>query len=181
MEQKIRRQYFNFIIVLHGIFLLFAPYCRLVTGIQQGEFSLPEWLAFCLTAAGGSVAFAVPWILLSICNRRYFGKTVCVLREDGIHHANGRIPWSEIVRIEYIIDTQPRYATFDSSRRCRAVVHTENESVVLLHAPFYTLRAAKRFSPGIETGLAKGSKAWIIGATVLCIVAVPLTLLLQNG
>ena len=110
-------------------------------------------------------------MILRILNKRYFGKIVCVLTDDGIRYDEGFIGWDCISKIEYVIDLPSRYR-YDPKRKCRAVVYTENKTIILYHAPHSILQSVKKFKPQIKTQLSNGSKWLIAILTLLPIVLV---------
>lgn len=170
--KRIRRQYFTIPVLLHYAIMIFVPYYILIFTIQLDKFNMQEWIASIWTSIWICFWFSLPWIILKILNRLCFGKIVCVFTDDGIYHRNGFIEWDRVSKVEYIIDLPQRYK-HDPERKCRAVIYTENETIVLLHAPLDILRSAKKYNSQMKTKLSKGSK-WFIAVSVIMIILVPL-------
>ena len=171
--KRIRRQYFTIPVVMHYVLMLFIPYCMLVIYVQFGTFDIRQWIADFWICLWICFCFSVPWIILKILNCLCFGKIICVLDEDGIHHRNGFIAWDCISKVEYVIDLPPKYR-YDPNQKCRAVIDTQDGSVILLQAPLYILRCIRKSHPQIKTSLSKESKWLIVFLTLLFIVLIPL-------
>jgi hypothetical protein len=169
--RKIRRQYFTLPVVMHYVLMLFVPYCILVFTIQLNKFNMQEWISSVWISVWVCFCFSLPWMILRILNKRYFGKIVCVLTDDGIHYDKEFIGWEYISKIEYVIDLPSRYR-YDPKRKCRAVVYTENKTIILYHAPHSILQSVKKFKPQIKTQMSNGSKWLIAILTLLPIVLV---------
>ena len=86
---KIRWQYFTWPIVILLFCMLFVPYCIFVFSLYAGNFNLSNWLSGLLVSFEVCLVFAVPFFILSVLNRRFFGKIICVINEDGIHYKDG--------------------------------------------------------------------------------------------
>lgn len=150
---KIRRQYFTAIVCLHAGMALWLPYLILIVSASLRKLDVSEWL--CGIGFGLLFLFLtnLPFLILAILNRLFFGRTVCTVCRDGIRHEGGFLPWKDIRKIEYTVDYPRRYRV----RFCRAVVYTEKDTVTLLHAPLYLLSAVRKIRPDIETRIAKES------------------------
>ena len=172
--RKIRRQYFTVPVLMHYVLMPFVPYCILIFSIQLGKFNMQEWISSIWMSVWICFCFSIPWVILKILNKACFGKIICVLTEEGIHYKDGFIEWNRITKIEYIIDRPSRYTyCLERERKCRAIVHTEYETITLLQAPHSILRSVKKFQPQIKTQLSNGSK-WLIAILVLLsIILVP--------
>ena len=163
--RKIRQQYFMIPVLMHYVLMLFVPYCILIFTIQLGKFNMQEWLSSIWISVWVCFCFSIPWVILKFLNKAYFGKVICVLTEDGIHYNDGFVEWNRISKIEYVIDL-PARNRYDPKRKCRAIVHTENETISLFSAPHSILRSVKKLKPQIKTQMANESK-WLIAAFVL--------------
>ena len=159
--KKIRCQYFTIPVLIPYVIMFLVPYCIFVFSIRMGEFDMREWLGDLWISVYLCFIFSLPWIVLKILTRLCLGRIICVLDDDGIHHKGGFIAWDRVERVEYVIDVPPRY-NIDPNQKCRAVIHTENESIILLQAPLYLLRCIKKSHPKIRAKLSNGSK-WLIG------------------
>ena len=166
--KKIRRQYFTIPVLMHYVLMVFVPYCILIFSIQLGKFHMQEWISSIWISVWVCFCFSLPWVLLKFLNRLYFGQIVCVLTEDGIYYKDGLIEWNRISKIEYVIDLPSRYK-YDPTRKCRAVIYTENKTIILYHAPRSILRSVKKFKPQINARMSNGSK-WLITILVLLLI-----------
>lgn len=96
-----------------------------------------------------------------------------MLNENGIHHKEGIVKWREIGLIEYEIAIPiRRYRKFPF---CRAVIYTNNDNIMLVHAPLFLMTCAKKHSPNIKTSVSDKSKKEMAIMIGFCIVLVPLS------
>jgi len=173
---KIRWQYFTFPILISLFCMFFIPYVMFVLYLSAGEFNLSEWLSGLLLSTELCLVLASPFVILSLLNRRYFGKIICVINEDGIHHKDGLIKWDDIVKIEYEIEL-PGGAVKKENMFCHSVIHTKKEKITLIHTPLFFISKIKKYRPSIDAGVSKNSK-WVNGfCIVLLIIAVPIIML----
>lgn len=165
--QKIRRQYFNAIIyTLLGI----IPIIAVISGgyaLKTGTFSFGKWfgdLGICVYTLS---VFLLPLVLLSVCNRFLFGKTVCVLNEKEIWYEGGHVTWSDVSAIEYEASLPSRGSSRGYSYAC---VICKDNRIIINQAPLYMLRQARKYASHIETCHSKSSRMFIcimIGITVV--------------
>ena len=169
----IRWQYFTVPIIILLFCMLFVPYCMLIFTLGDNSFEWSKWLSDLLISVEVGVCFAIPFIILSVLNRHFFGKIICVINEYGIHHKDGLTKWNEITKIEYEIEW-PGGTVAKQYRYCRAIIYTKNDNVVLPHAPMYVLSNVMKYSPSTTARVSKNSK-WVVGFfIVILVVAVPL-------
>ena len=177
--KKIRRQYFKMPIILLFALMLYIPYCMLLFSLDLGTFDMQEWLSSLWLSVWSCFFCALPWIVLAVLNRSYFGKIICILTEDGLHYSDGWIEWNQIWRIEYVFELPGKGVEY-STKKCHAVIYTKSgEPVVLLHAPHGILKAAKKFHPQIEAQMATGSKWRIVFILLLLLVIPPIIALVK--
>ena len=170
---KIRWQYFTWPILILLFCMIFVPYCIFVFSLNMGGFNLSKWLSDLLICAEVCLVFAIPFIILSLLNRRYFGKIICVINEDGIHHKDGLIKWDDIVKIEYEIEL-PGGVVKKENLFCHSVIYTQKQKITLIHTPIFFISKVKKHTPSIDAGISKRSK-WLIGSIiVLLVIAVPI-------
>ena len=179
---KMRRHYFTYPIAAHFILMVYIPYCILVFSIVLGKFNLSEWLSALLMSCEILLVFSIPWFLLAFLNRKLFGKIVGVLTDEGIHHADGFIPWASIRRIEYhiVLPSRRIRCSSDPEWHCRATVYTDRNTTVLIHAPRYLLRHAKKVNPLIETAIAKESRRTMLILSLVILLLIPIIALLKS-
>lgn len=164
---KIRWQYFTGILIVALAFTVFVPYCMLVFSLFFGNFVFSEWLDALRTFAVFGAVGSAPLVLLSVLNRFFFGKIVCVVNTRGIHWADGLIRWDDVDRLEYELSYVSRWG----SQYCHANVFTRAGKVTLVHAPLFLLSYAKKYKPDIHAKLSQGSVfALILMAVGLLIV-----------
>lgn len=170
--EKIRWQYFSGPIIIWVSILIFVPYSIFVFDTFEGTFDFTEWISGVWIAVKICGTGSLPFIILSILNRHLFGKIVCVLSETGIHYKDGFISWDQIEKIEYEIEIPGKFRTrYDF---CRAVVHTENGKIELVHAPLFLISRAKKYCPKITAAVSKNSKIVISLSIVAVLVITPL-------
>jgi len=113
-----------------------------------------------------------PFLLLSVLNRLFFGKTLAVARDDALVVENRVIPWHTIEKIEYTPNNLSKY----NKRPCIAVIHFEGKTVTLEHFPLYGVRLIKSYNRDIKFELTKDGKktiAFAIAAAVIGGVIIP--------
>ena len=135
------------------------------------------------------VIFEVPFVLLSLINRRFAGKTVCVLCKDGIYYDDGIfpdasfMPWSDIKSARY--EAQFPSRSFSPVRNnlyigCHMEIRSKykNEKAIVYHAPHFLVYKMKKYCPTIDVKFSGFSKFMIIGTVLFPIVAPALILVL---
>jgi len=170
---KIRWQYFTGPILILLFCMIFVPYCIFVFSLSMGGFSLSKWLSDLLISVEVCLGFAIPFIILFLLNRRYFGKIICVINEDGIHYKNGIVKWEDITKVEYEIEL-PGGVVKKKNLFCHSVIYTKKQKITLIHTPIFFISKVKKYKPSIDVGISKNSK-WMIGfIIVLLVIAVPI-------
>lgn len=156
----IRKQYFNTCVIYICVMFVFVSIAMAFASASQGRREFNDFVANIGTILSTVFVLALPFVLLSVLNRRYFGKVVCVLNGDGLHYDGGTLSWDDIERIEYDISlpSKSRY------RPCKAVVYTKDCSYEIIHAPFFLLSRARKYSPFLPTALSRLSIIRIIMA-----------------
>jgi hypothetical protein len=120
-------------------------------------------LQFGETLRIASVTFAIlllPLAFFSYFNTWLFGKTLCVLDDNGIHLENDLLPWGEIAEIVYCPQMPSRHSTFHKNPTHAIVFigHTSDTDkfVKIPHFPLYGLMAIKKQMPEIPIRIKKG-------------------------
>ena len=112
--EKIRRQYFNYLI---GIFLSFVPMVPIMMFILEWkEHGAPHFaevfFAFLetlpVTASIWGIVL-IPLVILSLFNRFLFGKIVCVFDENGLYLDNDMFLWREVKSVSYKSASHSRF------------------------------------------------------------------------
>ena len=149
--KKIRRQYFNAPLIFLFSLMLGSPYAITVISLALGKYEQYE-----LSSSFGAsvlifVVFSLPFLILQVLNKHFFGRIICVLNEEGIHHPKGMLKWEAIEKIEYAIDSKPRYKS-DPSRAFRAIVYYAQgtKHLVLEKAPISLLSRIKKYRKDID-------------------------------
>jgi hypothetical protein len=170
---KIRKQYFKWPLVFFGVLAFGLPYLILVCSVYMGKFNFFEWLPSIGTSFLICFVFSLPFIVLSLLNRRFFGKTVCVLAEEGILYPKEDrtclARWSEIEKIEYAVDTKPRYKN-DPCHANRTIIYKSHGHVVLRGAPRFILKKIKQIKPELDTAVT-GRREALSSALVIAVIA----------
>ena len=165
--KKIRRQYFNIPLIILYSLALAIPYAILTISWCIGKsdsYASPSTL---WTSIWVCFVFSLPLLILRILNKHYFGRIICVLNEEGIHYSNkGKLCWDTIEKIEYVIDSKPRYKN-DTGKAFRVIVYTQGgKYIVLANAPLYIVSRIKKYRKELDLK--------ILGATSL----LPVTLVM---
>lgn len=169
--EKIRRQYFGMYIymVIPWIiqFWLFIPIMEMViNGKEFSGYKAMEMLEVIATL----VILLLPIVMLSLGNRYFFGRIVCVLNETGIIYKRGFISWKDIERIEYGIELPARYSIKDY---CHARIVGKELDIKLLHCPCFFMWRAKKYNKDIKCKFSKDSIT-----TIIIMALIPITLLI---
>ena len=157
--QVVRRQYFNawialFLTIIGLLFLRFALSNIKNIGKIWGQIvrNPAGWILLL------SICVVFP-IVLSLLNRRFFGRKVCLLNHEGLFCNQQRILWSDIDGMIY----------HPGGRMCYAymVITGKKLRLVLPHAPYQLLHAAKKYNANIHTAV---NKSDLIGMAVTILI-----------
>lgn len=107
--KKIRRQYFNAPLIFLFSIMLGVPYAITLFSLTIGNHGQYELSSTFGTSILVCAVFSLPFLILRVLNKHFFGRIICVLNEEGIHHPKGMLKWDAIEKIEYAIDAKPRY------------------------------------------------------------------------
>ncbi len=168
---KIRWQYFTYPILILMFCMLFTPYCILVFSFSAGDFNLSNWISDLFISAEVCLIFAIPFVILSILNKRFFGRIICVVNENGIYYKDGLLKWNDIIKIEYEIQF-PGGVVKKENLFCHAVIHTRKEKINLIHAPMFFISKVKKHQPSLDAKVSKSSK-WMIGCILVLLAIAP--------
>lgn len=153
--ERIRRHYFNFILMLTllvGCMVLIINAVCLITGKQI------------MTDLKGGVAVLLKlllvWASLFLLNIFCVGKTVCILTSEGLYCEHGFYKWERMQRMEFHLPGVSRSKIIYASVQLIG----KDLDAAIPHAPLYLLLRAKKYSPETKGTL---SKADIIG--MLCV------------
>ena len=145
--KKIRRQYCNAPLIFLYTVMLAIPYAIFVISWGIGKLDPSDWPSTLWMSIWVCFVFSVPFLLLRILNTYCFGRIICVLTEEGIHYPKGMLRWETIEKIEYAIDTKPRYKS-DSGKSFRLILFTRGgKHVVLDKSPLRILSQIKKYRP----------------------------------
>lgn len=149
--KKIRRQGFNIPLIILYSMMFAIPYC--IFAISWCIDKLDTYGSFSTfwTSVLVCFLFSVPFLVLRSLNKHFFGKIICVLDEEGIYYANKeKLCWDSIEKIEYVIDSKPRYKG-DSGNTWRAIIYTHGgKHVVLEKAPLYIISSMNRYQKSFD-------------------------------
>lgn len=152
--------------------MMFAiPYCIFAISWCVGKLDTYGSLSTFWTFVLVCFIFSAPFLVLRLLNKHLFGKIVCVLDEEGIYYANkGKLCWDSIEKIEYVIDSKPRYKS-DSGKTWRVIVYTHGgKHVVLEKAPLYIISSIKKHQKSLDVKIIGASSLVtpvLIMATIL--------------
>lgn len=167
--KKLRRQYFNIPLIALFAIVFFVVYSIFATSLFDkghgydylSDLVVGVWVGFC---------FALPFTVLKVLNVYCFGRIICVLAKDGIHYPKGMVRWETVEKIEYALDSKPRYKT-DSKKSFRAIIYTKGgKHIVLDKAPLCIISIAKKYCKELDikaTGLASLIFEAVIFATII--------------
>ena len=158
--KKIRRQYFNVPLIILYSMMLAIPYAILTISWCIGKSDSYASPSIFWTSIWVFFVFSLPLLILRAFNKHCFGRIICVINEEGIYYSNkGKLCWDTIEKIEYVIDSKPRYKN-DTGKAFRVIVYTQGgKHIVLANAPLYIVSRIKKYKKGLNIK--------IIGATSL--------------
>lgn len=165
--EKIRWQYFNVFIYMMLSYFPMLLIIVILTGLKEQSFDMNEIIDVLLISLEIWSIVLLPFVLLSLLNRFFFGKIVSVFNETGMYLDNHHIAWHHIQRVVY----NPRIWSRFRMRFSYATisVKTQGESeydIDVMHFPVYGLRKIKKYNPMIESRF--GKKSWFtIGSMAL--------------
>ena len=165
--KKIRRQGFSVPLIILYSMMFAIPYCIFAISWCVGKldtYGSP-------TTFGTSVLlcflFSVPFLILRPLNKHFFGKIICVLDEEGIYYANkGKLCWDSIEKIEYVIDSKPRYKS-DLGKTWRVIIYTHGgKHVTLEKAPLYIISSIKKYQKSLDVKII-GTRSLILPVLIM--------------
>ena len=182
--KKIRRQYFNAPLILLFSLMIAFPYSITVLSLAMGkyeQYKFPSSLESSVLICG---ILSLPFLILRVLNKHFFGKIICVLNEEGIHHPKGMLKWAAVEKIEYAIDSKPRYKS-DPSRAVRAIVYYAQgtKHLVLEKVPISLLSHIKKYRKDIDTRIEGITSLLptILGISAIIIICPLYIVLLKNA
>ncbi len=148
--KRIRRQYFNIPLIYLYSLMFVIPYAIFVISACTGRFNAAAWPSTIWISIWVGFCFSLPLLILRTLNRHFFGRIICVLTEEGIHYPTGKIRWETIEKIEYAIDTKPRYKS-DTKKAYRVIIYTHGGKHILLpNTPLYMISQIKKYNKDID-------------------------------
>ena len=150
--KKIRRQYFNAPLIFLFSLMIAFPYSITVLSLAMGKYEQYKFSSSLESSVLICGILSLPFLILRVLNKHFFGKIICVLNEEGIHHPKGMLKWAAVEKIEYAIDSKPRYKS-DPSRAVRAIVYYAQgtKHLVLEKVPISLLSHIKKYRKDIDT------------------------------
>ncbi len=158
--RKIRRQYFNIPLIILYSMMFAIQYAIFTISWCIGKSDASASPSTLWTSIWVCFVFSLPLLVLRTFNKHCFGRIICVFNEEGIHYSNkGNLCWDTIEKIEYVIDSKPRYKN-DTGKAFRVIVYTQGgKHVVLENAPLYIVSRIKKYKKELNVK--------ILGATSL--------------
>ena len=149
--KKIRRQGYSIPLIILYSMMFAIPYCIFAISWCIGKLDTYGSPSTFGTSVLVCFFFSVPFLVLRSFNKHFFGKIICVLDEEGIYYDNkGKLYWDSIEKIEYVIDSKPRYKS-DSGKTWRIIIYTHGDKhIVLDKAPLYIISSIKRYQKSID-------------------------------
>ena len=165
--EKIRWQYFNMLICLFLLIELMLFCIIITTAINKGEFTSLLWLEDYVSVSLILLIIISPFCILSLLNRFFFGSTVCVLTDKGIHTKDTFIYYEDIELIEYDINLPGKYSwQFCGMYVTGKTIGGKKIKIFVKHVPFYIMKRIKKQSPKTEMRLSGWSKFILISLPV---------------
>lgn len=148
--KKIRRQYFNIPLIIIYSLMFAIPYAIFTISLCLGKFDPSTFLSTLWTSIWVCFCFSLPILILRTLNKHFFGRIICVLTKEGIHYSKGMLRWETIEKIEYAIDSKPRYKS-DNAKAFIAIVYTQGgKHIILNSSPMYILSRSKKYNKELD-------------------------------
>ena len=149
--KKIRRQYFNIPLIIMYSMMFSIPYAIFTISWCIGKSESYASPSTIWTSILVCFVFSLPLLVLRAFNKHCFGRIICVLNEEGIYYSNNRkLCWDTIEKIEYAIDSKPRYKN-DKGEAFRVIVYTQGgKHIVLAKAPLYIISRIKKYKKELD-------------------------------
>ncbi len=177
--EVIRRQYF---VVLAFLFLYLSALILIEYLIDPSDsVNSGGVLQIYLTVLLISVP---PLAVLSFFNRRFFGRVVATLYEDGMEIGGETfIPYETIERMEFVPTLpQGRYGTHRKlAEPCRVYVTTQNGRFTVNYAPAYLMFRVRKRAPHVKIGLARTETVRLAVGLIVILVAFSVINLSNKG
>lgn len=159
---KLRRQYFNILIYAILSFLPIMLVFVIYSAISDPSFGLSEWIDVIAGTVVVVGLLLLPCVILSLLNRFFFGKIVCVATEGGLHLENDYISWENVEEIVYT----PRLPSGAPTGVSYATVAVSADAggkygIDVMHFPLYGLKKLKKYKPDLKVSVDKGGKRMI--------------------
>ena len=181
--KKIRRQYFNFPLIILYSAALVIPYAIFTISLCMGKFDSSQWPSTLWTSVWVCFVFSLPFLVLRELNKHLFGRILCVLTEEGIHYPKGKLLWGTIEKVEYAIDTKPRYKT-DRPRSFRTIIYTKGgKHIALTDTPLHIVSQMKKRCSGLDIKIS-GASSLLPATLIMAVIFAVLpfyTVLLRNA
>ena len=182
--KKIRRQYFNAPLIFLFSLMIAFPYSITVLSLAMGKYEQYKFSSTLESSVLICGILSLPFLILRVLNKHFFGKIICVLNEEGIHHPKGMLKWDAVEKIEYAIDSKPRYKS-DPSRAVRAIVYYAQgtKHLVLEKVPISLLSHIKKYRKDIDTRIEGITSLLptILGISAIIIICPLYIVLLKNA
>lgn len=169
---RIRRMYFTFWIYMYSLCLVLV-----IITMALHEKSILLFFQFLFECIQYIVVFIVPFIILSLLNKRLFGRLVCIVNENGLYCNQKLLQWSQIKSATYDIDLPGK----SRSGYCSVKIgYDRGYSLIIPHAPRSILKQIKKYCPQSKLGFSTNSKVWI-GMFVGITIFLPIITVLTEG
>ena len=175
---KVRWQYFNTYIYTVLSFVPVVPIMVLILDLKRGSFEHSKKLLEYseIVPLLFFIIFIVlgPFLLLSLLNRFFFGKLVCVINDENLVLDDREIPLKNIEKVEYAPQIpfsyrSLRHIDFTYVRIFVRPMFGKVYSVDVLHFPIYGLKKLKQVAPHIKVRWNKSYLFLVLLPTVLSI------------
>ena len=148
--KQIRRRRFNVPLVVLYSLMFAVPYVIFVISWGIGKIDSYAWPSTLWTSVGIFFVLSLPFLILRMLNNRFFGKIICTLTEEGIYYPKGMIRWGTIEKIEYDMNSKPKFES-DIAKSFRLIVYTKGgKHIVVADAPVGIVTNIKKYQKEID-------------------------------
>lgn len=153
---KIRVQYFNYFLFAEFCGFLMVLTMLIMNTILDGVGTKINSPAEIVSAFLVFAVLTSPVWILSLLNRRFFGKVVCVVNEEGIMYQNKIMKWEKIEEIKYQISL-PSWSSNIKRGGSYARIIGNDLDIQIKSAPSMLLGKAKKYNKNVKANLKKSS------------------------
>ncbi len=154
---KIRTQYFNFLLLAELCVFIAVIAILALNTLLDGSGTKLKSFAEVISLFFVFVVLISPIWILSLINRRFFGKIVCILTDSGIKYGDETIKWEDITEIVYEVNPSMSLGSSAKGSCSYARVIGGEIDIQINKAPLMIVKKAKKYKKEINAHMSKRS------------------------